>query len=706
MKRVVVLILALFTAIYIYAIEIPYSKVPVKTADNRISDYVRVDPKDKLLEATPTNTWLWYDEDNLYALFESEMTPDFMIGNYNSRDYGYDCDFVRIQLITIPEAFFAYYYIAMPNGSLYDGVRNSNMGVDNQWNSSYSYESDIGDSIWTVLMTIPLGELRFQQKCPYQWKVICTRYYGKEKDFYSAPYADTEQRLDYFAAGKDITLTHKVKKSLDLQFKPYYVKSYDLVNKTQSYDPENVGMDIAFNPGSRTRIKVSMNPDYSDVPMDNASDVYNSKYPQYFNENRFFFTEDIDALGVNSEIFYSRNIVQPQLAFKLTGNNKAVNYGILGAIDKEIKDEDYIINSNDYYQVLSVIPNWRRLYLRGTLISRTNDGYYNHVFDSGIKWEFLKDLWIRSYTTLSIQKNDSETGEELQGALESLNLKYRPNNWDLEIYYTRITKDIKLDAGYFWEGDMEKAGCNFEYSGDATENYVKSYGYSAWAEATNRSLSADPYREYAMGTYSWIRFRPDYSFNCNVSSGSERGYDCRDFGYYSANMGMTLNKWDALGGSLSLSVGKGLIYQLNDTYNRWGYNYNLWGNLVKRVNYSFWGSTTHYAYEKETLVTQNGQTQTVILDNAYNILNGSLSVNPNIRLRISNGVNMTTYASAGVFANIGFYSNLRYEFKPECFFNLGYKTRQFQDEQASYDYPLGHYSRSSASAYLKLSYTM
>ncbi len=706
MKRVFILLIALYAANYIYAVDLPYSQVPVKTDANRISDYVRVDPKDKLPEATSTNTWLWYDEDNLYALFECEMAADFMIGNYNSRDYGYDCDFVRIQLITIPEAFFAYYYIAMPNGSLYDGVRDSNMNVDTQWNSSYSYESSIGDSIWTVLMTIPLGELRFQQKSPYQWKVICTRYYGKEKDFYSAPYADTEQRLDYFAAGKDITLTHHVKKSLDLKFKPYYVKSYDLVDKTQSYDPENVGMDVAFNPGSRTRIKVSMNPDYSDVPMDNATDMYNSKYPQFYNENRFFFTEDIDALGVSDEVFYSRNIVQPQLAFKLTGNNKVVNYGILGAIDKKITDGDYIINPDDYYQVLSIIPNWRRLYLRGSLISRTNDGYYNHVFDNGIKWEFLKDLWIRSYTTLSIQKNDNESGEEFQGAMQTVQLKYGPENWDFAATYTRVTEDIKLDAGYFWDTDFEKAGFSCDYSGDATENYVQNYGYSAWGEAYNRSLSNDPYREYAMGANAWIRLRPDYSFNGNASFGSERGYDFRDYGYYNANMGVTISKWDAIGGSFSFSVGKSLVYQLNDTSNRWGVNYNLWGSLYKRVNYSIWGSTNNYDYEKETLVTQNGETHTVILDNAYQILNGSLSINPNTRLRISNGVNMSTYASGGIYANMGFYSNLSYEFKPDCFFNLGYKTRQFQDEQPTYDNPLGHFSRSKASAYLKLSYTM
>jgi hypothetical protein len=65
------------------------------------------------------------------------------------------------------------------------------------------------------------------------------------------------------------------------------------------------------------------------------------KYLQVFN------------LGV---YFYTRNIAQPQFAYKLTGNSGRINWGILGALDKEIRDEGVLINRADIIRQSVSIP--------------------------------------------------------------------------------------------------------------------------------------------------------------------------------------------------------------------------------------------------------------------------------------------------------------------------------------------------------------
>ena len=391
--------------------EVPFSQTPVLTDDNLMQDFVRVTPDDKLPEKLKTRCWFWYDENALYVKFEAEIDSTFKRGVFYPKDNGQDGDYVRLQLITIPEAYYAYYYIGTPTGNLNDAVRTID-NVDYQWNSSYSYQTEIcGDSLWITDMTIPFRELRFNAKPPYWWKVILSRSHKENDEFYSMPYANTKDGKDYFTKAADITLTHPIKRSSDLKFKPYFVKSYDLVNRTSTFDPENLGIDISFNPSTKTKLKLTLNPDFTDIPPDNAQNDYNNRYPTYYEENRFFFTEDLDAFEVDYGTFYTRHILQPRLAMKLTGNNQTLNYGFLGALDKKISSDGEILNQDDYYQMASVIKTLPRFKAKLSAVSRLNRDYCNHVGIEYWKWEFIKEFYFEQAGMLSYKhpRPDEET---------------------------------------------------------------------------------------------------------------------------------------------------------------------------------------------------------------------------------------------------------------------------------------------------------
>jgi hypothetical protein len=383
------------------AFVVPVSEVPVLTDANLITGLLRVDPDDKEPEKLQTKCWLWQDGDDLLAYFECEIDSSFYPGPVGMRDNVSAADYVRVQLITIPDAFYAYYYAVYPSGNMLDAVRNSELSVDKNWNSHYTIENTYDDKYWRVTMRIPLGELRFQQKLPYRWKIIITRNHKNAEVVYSYPFLTTDMKKDYFLKAQDIELTHPIKRSLDISFRPYFVKSYDLIKKTGSFDPDHIGMDIAFNPAQRTRIKLSVNPDFSDVPPDNASDNYNSKYPPYLFENRFFFTEDIDVFGLDREIFYSRRIGKPNLAFKITSSSKSFNWGALGAFDRDARANDML----NYYQVLAINPAWRTVKLSNAILTRSNEAYYNHAYNGNYHWQFAKDFKLNARTTISTKKN-------------------------------------------------------------------------------------------------------------------------------------------------------------------------------------------------------------------------------------------------------------------------------------------------------------
>ena len=89
-----------------------------------------------------------------------------MPGYPASRDSEIQADYLRVQLVTLPDANFAYLFGAYSSGHLVDGIRKDDMSVDYQWDSDYDYESSYNDSLWTVTLASPWDPCALNKNCP------------------------------------------------------------------------------------------------------------------------------------------------------------------------------------------------------------------------------------------------------------------------------------------------------------------------------------------------------------------------------------------------------------------------------------------------------------------------------------------------------------------------------------------------------------
>ncbi|MDZ4120958.1 MAG: hypothetical protein U1C33_00960, partial [Candidatus Cloacimonadaceae bacterium] len=580
----------------------------------------------------------------------------FTYGNYAKRDAGSNADFMRVQLFTLPDAFYGYFYIAYPNGSLGDGVRNQDLNVDYSWNSTYSYESEIDDSHWRVLFRIPFKELRFQKREPHQWKVTLTRYSHNAKEYYSLPAYLLSEGKAYFTKAQDIVLERKINRSSDFRLYPYYVKSYDLISKTDSFDPEHVGIDISFNPDTRTKAKLSLNPDFSDVPLDGATDYYNSKYPPYLNENRYFFTEDIDAFGIGSTELYTRNIAQPRMAFKLTGTAKNLNYGYLAAIDKKIKADDVVVNQDDFYQVISLIPNSASYSFVNAVVSRMNRGYYNHLYSGSYKLEFVKDAFVKTNFLGTIKKRDGEDDKELRGYCSNLILRYDPRNWNTSLYATLVSKDFLPEAGYYTETDFTKYGYNVGYSSPIRDTYIRSWGVGSYSGFYEYERSEKSFHENYLDFYANLRLRSQINFNASTGMSTMVDNLYKSHSNYYVGLGNTLNHWESTVLSLYASSSKSLIYSLNDSRHHWYANMYFYHNMGGKITVTLSLNQSWYDYNKWNTVVTPSDTIRVFLDNNYQTINTTLRINPDTKTALSMGLGLSTYETRSRSAYMTYYT--------------------------------------------------
>jgi len=700
------LLLVLVIIIYqLGAMVVPFSELPLVTDANLLPPMQRVNPQDGALERIPTKVWLWQNEQSLCFVFEAAIDSSFTPGPVSTRDTSNTADYMRLQLITLPDAYYAYLFNFYATGNLYDAVRETGR-ADKNFNTGYSYTSTVQDSLWRIQGQIPLSELRFKQHLPYQWKIIVTRHYDHSLEDFNLPPVKPDMNNDYFAKAFDIELAHPVKRKLDLAFRPYFVKSYDLQAKTDSFDPDNVGIDLALHPAQRTRIKLSINPDFSDTPPDDAADIYNSKYPRFYTENRFFFTEDLNAFGVAGDIFYSRSIVDPSLAFKATGNSTYLNWGVMAVKDKEIVENGHLRNTDDYFQVLSFIPHTKMLTLSTVLVSRMNKDYYNHLLDTYYHWDINNDIRLGTWNSFSVKDDDRDgESETLWGSGHNFSISLTPGNWNMDAYTTYLSRNIYADAGYMNERFFHKFGSSIGWDSEESLDFITNQGFSAYWEYYD--YYAKHNLESEVNASYYIYLQPKINLTATLSQGRIIDLSNIDHQVWEGGFTTSLVRWQPFNASVQCTLAKELVYSLADTYFSSSLYGNVWGTLKQVFGYDLSCTLRSYDYAHGTLADYGGLLPyTIPLDNRYVICNGELSYTPHQKLRLACGSGFTSHEDSGIFGNLNLYGNLRYEFKPENFLYMGFNNNQLQDLKFNYTKPLGHFEVDTATAYAKISLSL
>lgn len=683
MKKKIITLILIFAGTFLTAITIPYSQTELKTESNHLSEFVRISPDDAQEIPMQTDVWLWHDKENLFVLCEAEIDENFEKGKLGNDDEWVDCDFFRIQIITDITNYYAYMFCSFPLGNHYDGIRKSDMNMDTSWNSNYISENFISEKLWKSLMKIPLNDLRFFGNPPYKWKIILTRYFQKEDEFYSFPYGTYKMGKDYYRTAYDVTINEELSKNKNYRITPYFIKKYDLIEETDSFDPENIGLDFSYNPGTATKAKISINPDFSDIPMDSAEDNFNVRYAPHFEENRFFFIEDLDVFGVGSNLFYSRHIMQPHYAVKLTGNSENISYGFLSAMDKEVSEESEILNDDDIYNLLAFKPKWEDISIQMTLLNRMNKDYHNEVLVINPRWEFMKNQSVWGEIDFSL-KDDVDI-EMNDGYTVSCGYNGEKGDFDWSTSAYKSSKNYSADMGRVFQTDLTSLNANIRQNSEPNGKIIKKFGSGIWLHKAIMNIDKKLLEQNG-GLNFWMNssYKTNFSFNANIG---QESFNDSIYTWDNIYAGLGCWKISWLSARINYSTGRSLVYDLSEIYNKDYINLSLWGNIGSNLSYNIYTQRQRYF----------GFPTDCEMDNEYWLGNADLTINFSNKLSLTNGLRYNNYESDSQTAYLGFFSNLRYEFRDNSNMYLGYKTAQDEIEQ--------EFITDYKQAYMKVSYT-
>ncbi len=319
-------------------------------------DFIQTSPGDRIAPSKPTEVYVFYDEKNLYIGFKCWDDKDKIRATVAKRDNVTGEDNVRVWLDTYNDQRRAYILAFNPFGIQQDGIYTEGQGTDYSVDIVMESKGVIQDWGWSVEIKIPFKSLRYAAGDGKMWGFNVARNidrFNDEFDEWMSIDPNITGRL--IQHGKITGLSDiKFEKTLELvpsvtvseaghrvRTIPRYAFNDPRINPTgidngrflnEPIKPE-FGLNLKYTITPNITLDAALNPDYAEIEADAPIVSANRRFPVYFQEKRPFFLEGADIFNSPLNIFYSRTIIDPDYAAKLTGKVGKYSFGFLAASD-------------------------------------------------------------------------------------------------------------------------------------------------------------------------------------------------------------------------------------------------------------------------------------------------------------------------------------------------------------------------------------
>lgn len=625
-----------------------------------LNQLVSIQPDDKQPVPMATKCVVTYDSENIYFNWEAEIGPDFSTNRKGRNDVFQDSDFLRAQIVTLPGDAYCYVFYCYPDGSYIDAIRDQNFNLSELWDSHYTAENTFTETTWFCKMKIPFKDLRYENNPPYQWNISICRQFIENNTLYSDPFLSIQQMgREYFKNGHPIGIDQKLPVHQNIQVIPYYTPVFDLKNNEEKVSMDQFGLDCNYKPMSLINLKLSMNPDFSDIPLDKAQNNFNSKHLPYYNENRYFFTEDLNVFDIDTDYFYTRNILQPQIAGKLTGTNDRLNYGFLYCLDQNPKEysEKY-----SHYGVFTIKPKFSQSEIGISELYYQNAEVSNNLLIINPVYFFQGNNSVSWKNAISVVKDSLGQRE---GIDSYLSMNFRWDRWSFYFKNGFYSKDFTALMGRIYDPSIIYNECNLSYS-DNTMDLFEDFEFSIWSEPT---WTTDPDDLMKWNTGIYIKTDPkgnfykDFNFSYNLIREENTLYKLPQMrNYISYNFkkhNFSIGSLYSVGLDYQYSLNKKVLYtyiEPNINYQANQYiNFNIMCFIHKYPNLN----KTEKLYCDDFFYFFNAEMKNIITDHFF----------------VSSGLSYTQYFSG----DYGFYTNLNYEINRDLSIYAGFSQGDYRD---------------------------
>ena len=317
----------------------------------RLTGFSLYQPVDSRPSPDSTEVLVWYSPDAIYFGIRAFEPHARVSATLADRDRISADDNVEIHLDTFNERNRALVFIVNPFGVQADGTKNEAGGFipgsnvmpgQNDLSADFVWQSKGQLTEWgyQVEVRIPFSSIRYASASPQSWGLQIERH--AQHNGYDETWTPAKRASASFI-GQEGTLVGLtgMRHGQIVELNPELTNT---VNGTPCCEPEQLGWHYNGNPqlggnvrwtlGSDFVLNGTVKPDFSQVEADATQIAADERFALFYPEKRPFFVEGIDQFNVPNTLVYTRTIVQPDGAAKLTGKIGRADVALLSAMDQ------------------------------------------------------------------------------------------------------------------------------------------------------------------------------------------------------------------------------------------------------------------------------------------------------------------------------------------------------------------------------------
>jgi hypothetical protein len=474
-----------------------------REAELAVSDFRQNAPGDGSPATEKTTAYLSYDQKNLYVVFECHDEPGEVRAHLSKREDSDQDDAVGVLLDTFSDKHRAYFFSSNALGVQTDAIYTEGQGYDTSFDTLWDNAGRLTKDGYIVYFAIPFKSLRFSHAPEQTWGVALSRTILRKSESDYWPYITqrVEGITQQFAQASGI---ENVSPGRNMQFIPYGLLAYnhDLNQASPPYSnfppafqdttEHRAGLDAKFVAKDALTFDVTLNPDFSQVETDDPQVTINQRFAVYFPEKRPFFIENAGFFETPIDLFFSRQIADPQFGARMTGKIGQWTLGAL-VIDDRQPAQGFPSGPYDTRAADGVMRIAREFGSQSSIgaffSSRDFAGTNNRVASLDARFKFSPNWVLYAQTAHSWTRQDLNLPQLCQqftpnaqgmgsqdGNASLLQLNYTGRHWNLTSQYDDITPGFCSELGFIPRTDIRQVQQIVDYFWRPEHGKIVDYG--------------------------------------------------------------------------------------------------------------------------------------------------------------------------------------------------------------------------------------
>jgi hypothetical protein len=334
-----------------------------------LTGFSQFSPTDGIPASDSTQVLVWYSPAVIHFGIRAFEAHGPVHATLADRDRIASDDHVQILLSTFNDGRQASVFAVNPFGVQSDGAlvetgSTSGNGFNNavvkreaaDLNPDFVFESKgrVTEYGYEVEVRIPFKSIRFQTKREQSWGINIVRqvqHSGSEDSWTPAKRASASFLAQ---SGRLVGLTD-LRRGVVLDFTPSLTSKTTGTVGTGGWEyaggrPE-LGGTVRWGVTNNLTLNGTANPDFSQVESDVQEFAFDPRNELFFPEKRPFFLDGIEQFSTPNSLIYTRRIIQPVAAAKLTGKAFGTDLAFLTAVDDR---DGSVTGDNPVYNLLRV----------------------------------------------------------------------------------------------------------------------------------------------------------------------------------------------------------------------------------------------------------------------------------------------------------------------------------------------------------------